>query len=397
MVEPDGAGGMIHYAYQLGTALSEAGAEVTLITSTDYELSDLPTPFAVEPLMRLWPTIEPRPPERGRAARIFFAFYRQLRRGWRAVRLAIAWERVTRFAIRSRPDVVQFAIMRFPFQVFWLRRMQRAGLTLTQICHEFEAREARFGALSARYSRAPYRTFSAIFFHSETDRNRFIAVHGEPDAVTHIIPHGNETMFTRLVDAGDPDLRTRYRIDADRPVALFFGGLRPSKGVIHLVDAFASVRRETEATLLIVGHPSARFPLEALYGRITELGLEGDVTVDPHYLPLEDVGALMRTATVVALPYRTATASGALQVAYAFSRPVVVTDAGGLPAAVDDGRTGLVVPRDDRQALARALVKLLTDSDLAATMGNAARRAADDRFSWRPIADTILDVTRRLP
>jgi glycosyltransferase involved in cell wall biosynthesis len=396
VVEPDGAGGMIHYAYQLCTALSGAGADVTLITSTDYELADLPAPFAVEPLLRLWPAIEPRPPERGRVGELTFGVYRRLRRAGRAIRLAIAWERLTRFVIRSRPDIVQFAIIRFPFQAFWLRRMERAGLTLTQICHEFEARESRFGGLRARLGRAAYRSFSAIFFHSEADRDRFVAVHGTPNAVTHIIPHGNETMFAHLVDAGAPDLRSRYGIGTDRPVALFFGGLRPSKGVDDLVEAFASVRDEIEACLLVVGHPTAGFPLGALRSRVIELGLGDDVVIDPHYLPLEEVGALLRTATVVALPYRTATASGALQVAYAFARPVVVTDTGGLPAAVDDGRTGLIVPRGDDRALARALVKLLSDPDLAASMGAAARRAAEDRYSWRPIAETILDVAGSL-
>jgi hypothetical protein len=64
VVEPDGAGGMIHYAYQMCTALAAGGADVTLITSTSYELAALPHSFRVIPMMRLWPTIptfRPRP------------------------------------------------------------------------------------------------------------------------------------------------------------------------------------------------------------------------------------------------------------------------------------------------------------------------------------------------
>lgn len=394
VVEPDGAGGMIHYAYQLCTALAEAGAEVTMVTSRRYELAHLPAPFTVEARMRLWPVIESHRRPEGRLGAFTFRLLHRFRRAFRAVRLALAWESLTRYLLRARPDVVQFGIIRFPFQSFWLNRMERAGLALTQICHEYEPRELRLAVLQRGHQ--VYRSFRVIFFHSEADRDRFARLHGRPEAVTRVIPHGNETLFARTLDGGLPHLRDRYDIPASRPVALFFGGLRPSKGIEDLVDAFAIARREVEANLLIVGHPTARFPLEALRRRIAASGCAGDVALDPRYLPLEEVGALMRTTAVMVLPYRSATASGVLQVAYAFARPVIVTDAGGLPDAVEHGATGLVVPGNDTEALARALVKLLSDRRLSDSMGEAARAAVTARFSWRPIAETILDEYRRV-
>jgi glycosyltransferase involved in cell wall biosynthesis len=399
VVEPDGAGGMIHYAHQLCSALAEAGADVTLVTSRHYELATVPASFEIEPRMRLWPAIEARKHHRNPAGAAFSALYRHVRRAVRAVRLALAWESLTRYLIRTKPDVVQFSIIRFPFQALWLQRMRRAGLTLTQICHEFEPRESRFrlmGALNTRLGRSAYRSFSAIFFHSSADRDRFSGLHGPPPAISDIIPHGNETLFVRDLDSGVPDLRGRYRIDDDRPVALFFGGLRPSKGVGDLLEAFAGARDEIEASLLIVGHPTAGFPLDGLRRRVAELGLAGDVVIDPNYLPLDEVGALMRTARVIVLPYRSATASGSLQVAFAFGKPVVVTNVGGLPEAVDHGSTGLVIPHGDRDALTRALVKLLSDPGQSEAMGEAAREAAEVRFSWLPIADKLLSTYRRL-
>ena len=59
VVESDGAGGMIHYAYQMCTALAASGADVTLVTSTYYELAELPHTFEVLPMMRLWPITGP--------------------------------------------------------------------------------------------------------------------------------------------------------------------------------------------------------------------------------------------------------------------------------------------------------------------------------------------------
>jgi hypothetical protein len=59
VVEPLGTGGMIHYAYQLCTALAKEGVEVTLVTAHNYELADFPHNFHVEKRMRLWQMFDP--------------------------------------------------------------------------------------------------------------------------------------------------------------------------------------------------------------------------------------------------------------------------------------------------------------------------------------------------
>lgn len=397
VVETDGAGGMIHYAYQLCGALAEAGAEVTLVTSRHYELGRLPHTFAVEPRLRLWPNIGAAPHPAGRLRTTLRHLGHRVRRGWRAVRFALEWQRLTRYLLRQRPDVVQFAIIRFPFQEVFLRRLRRAGLYLAQVCHEYEFREARHPLirnLTARWARRVYPSFAAVFLHSEADRQRFLGLYPVASERTHLIPHGNEFLFPRLVDPGG-DLRARYGLPSSLPVALFFGGLRPSKGIPDLLEAFALVRAEVDAHLVVAGYPTYDLEGAALEAKARHLGIADRVTVDARYLALEEVGPLLRTATVAVLPYRSATASGALQVAYAFGRPVVATTVGGLSEAVDDGITGLLVPPADPPALARALIKLLADPDEAKRMGAAARAAAEAQYSWDPIAATILGVYRR--
>jgi len=397
VVETDGAGGMVHYAYQLCTALAQDGAEVTLVTSRHYELGRLPHSFAVQPLLRLWPNIEPSPGPAGPFRLLLRRAGHKVRRGWRALRFAREWWRLTRYLLRERPDVVQFAIIRFPFQEVFLHRLRRAGLYLAQVCHEYEFRESRrplVRRLSARWARRVYPSFSAVFLHSEADRQRFLGLYPVGPERTHLIPHGNEFLFPRLVDPGG-DLRERYGLSAARPVALFFGGLRPSKGLPDLIEAFALASAEVDAHLVIAGYPAYGLEGSALEAQAQEMGIADRVVVDARYLALEEIGPLLRTATVAVLPYRNATASGALQVAYAFGRPVIATTVGGLPDAVEDGVTGLLVPPADPPALARALVKLLSDPDEALRMGAQGRAAAEERYSWGPIAGAVLDVYRR--
>jgi glycosyltransferase involved in cell wall biosynthesis len=136
--------------------------------------------------------------------------------------------------------------------------------------------------------------------------------------------------------------------------------------------------------------------MEALTARIAGLGLTKYVVLDPRYIPLEEVGALMGLATVAVYPYRSSTQSGALQVAYTFGRPVVATRVGGLPEAVEYGRSGFLVPAHSPAELAEGILKLVTRPELARLMGEYARHLSETRFSWKSVARQILNVYDQL-
>jgi glycosyltransferase involved in cell wall biosynthesis len=381
VVEQDGAGGLAHYAYQLCTALSETGADVTLVTGRRYELGALPHSFTVDPRIGLWSATGTTLPE-SRIASTLVMISRKLRRPFRAIRYAYEWHRLTNHLIEQRPDIVQLSVIRFPFQAIFLRRMERAGLTLTQICHEFEKRElGRFTRmLGRRWSRTLYDSFTLIFLHGDANRDRFHEVFDIPHSRTRSIKHGDESMF-HSVGPADP------APPPSTPTALFFGGLRPSKGIEDLIDAWELVRYEVEARLMICGEPAGVDPAE-LRARADRAGVAVSVDIDPTYQPMEAVPGLMRSATVAVLPYRSATASGVLQLAYAFGTPVVATAVGALAEDVEHGVTGLLVPPGDVDALARALIKLLSAPEEAHRMGEAAQEATS-RFSWSAIASGI--------
>jgi glycosyltransferase involved in cell wall biosynthesis len=385
VVEPDGSGGLIHYAHQLCGAMAGIGAEVTLVTGRHFELADLPRSFRVEPRIPLWPATGTSLPT-SRFGSTLVRFARRLRRAPRALRYAWAWSRLTAFLARERPDVVQFSVIRFPFQVRYLRRLRRRGITLTQICHEFEDRERGWFSriLRLRGNQAVFECFDRIYLHGESTRDRFHATFDIPRARTAAIRHGTEQMFIDL--AGEPRPGDG---PMDPPTALFFGGLRPSKGIEDLIAAWEQVRYEVEARLVIAGEPEGVDPA-ALQEQVDRIGVSVSVTILPEYQPIDRVAALMRAATVVVLPYRSATASGVLHIAYAFGRPVVATALGALAEDVIPGETGLLVPPGDTTALARALIKMLADPAEASRMGDAAA-AAVARFGWDAIARTIID------
>jgi glycosyltransferase involved in cell wall biosynthesis len=393
LVEPDGYGGLAHFAYQLANALADAGADVTLLTSRHYELAHWPHRCHLSASLPMWRNVRLGSPP-GWIPPSVLAAGRRIRRVTRAIRLVIVWAQMTRRLLRERPDVVQFSEIRFPVLGVFLRCLTRAGVVLTQVCHEYEPRDSGpiSRALVRHSSRWVYQSFSMIFLVGNGVREAFLATFPIDPARTQAIALGES--FSLATGAAAGDLRRHYGIAPADPVALFFGGLRPSKGIEDLVRAFEGVVRAVPtAKLLIVGSPQAGVRPEAYVDLAREAGVRGSVVVDARYVPIDQVGRLVRTADVLVLPYRSATSSAVLQVAYAFRRPVVVTAVGALAEAVEDGVTGLVVPPGDGFSLTAALVRLLSDKTLAESMGTEGRQWSARRHAWPDIARQVLTST----
>ena len=167
------------------------------------------------------------------------------------------------------------------------------------------------------------------------------------------------------------------------PVVLHVARLVEKKGTRYLLEAFAGIAAQhPRARLVVIGAG----PLRARLARYAaELGLAARVTwlgAVAH----ADVRAWLQRAAVLCLPSCTAAngdAEGlgqALLEAAASGVPVVATRHGGIPEAVEDGRTGYLVPERDAAALAAALDALLASEPLRVRFGDAARRFARERF-----------------
>ncbi len=402
-VEPNGSGGLIHYAYQMCTALADQGVDVTLVTGKEYELSDLPHNFRVNNMLDLWPLFVQKTAQDPNASfgkRLSEKIIWNLRRVQRAFRLIRAWMRLVSYLTQARPDMILFSKINFPFEILFLRQLRRRGLKLSQIGHEFELRESK-SSLAKLFARAyadAYNQFSIVFFHAQENRERFHALFPEVSMdKTFVIPHGNSGWLLRksLGEKGIESLRQKYGLSDHVPVILFFGLLAPSKGIDDLIDAFAIARRTCDAKLVIAGYPTKHIDMDDLRARIAVSNLARDVILDPRYIPLDEVGPLMGLATVVVYPYRSSTQSGALQVAYTFGRPVIASKIGGLPEAVDDGQSGLLTPAQSPTVLAEKILEIITDPARAARMGEYARQLSETRFSWESVAKQMVEIYTR--
>jgi glycosyltransferase involved in cell wall biosynthesis len=400
-IEPAGKGGMIHYAFQLCRALQATGGDVTLITDENYELAELEHPFRLDRSMSLW---DPKPEGRESQAWSAVAF-RKLRRVGRAIRYYREWLRVARRVKELDPDLVLLGDVRFPFDLFPLLRLRRKARVFADICHNVQPFVASGGKSAGLFDRSRWRQFfyrriyhlfDLVFVHFERNRGEFMETFGVPEKRVGVIVHGNEEIFRELRAPGSDaaSLRKRVGLGPDEPVVLFFGTLSRYKGIDVLLDAFPRVLRTAKARLVIVGYPTPDFDLAAHQEQARRNGIAGSVLWLPEYISSGDVAAWMELASVIVFPYRDIYQSGALHVPQTFGVPIVASAIGAMQDVIENEVSGLLVEKENPDALADALTRLLTNRALATRLGFRAAADAQGRFSWREIANTIVTRSR---
>jgi glycosyltransferase involved in cell wall biosynthesis len=125
---------------------------------------------------------------------------------------------------------------------------------------------------------------------------------------------------------------------------------------------------------------------------IAELGLEHRVVLHDRYIPNEEVSDFFAAANVVVLPYKSATQSGIIQIAFNFDRPVITTAVGGLPEVVRPGELGEVVPPEDPQALAEAMIDYFDTGKESRYTPNVAEEKK--RYSWGRLVEALEGFAR---
>ena len=157
--------------------------------------------------------------------------------------------------------------------------------------------------------------------------------------------------------------REKLNIPLNKKVVLFFGYIRAYKGLMFLIEAMKKLLEEDDSYfLLIVGefYESKNKYLE----KINELGIDKNTLIVDRYVPNEEVGIYYMAADLVVLPYVSATQSGILNIAYGFRKPVVVTNVGGLPELVENGKTGFIVEPKNSLAISEGIKKYFNASNI---------------------------------
>lgn len=351
------------YDHALCAALARAGADVELITSR----------FAYGSV----PAVD--------GYRVRALFYRHARGAAgsgarRAAKLAEHVPDMLRLRrVANGADVVHFQWLGLPWVDAWV--LPRGPLVIT--AHDLLPREPRPGQVGAQ--RRVYGAADALVVHSEYGRRQLVTGLSIDPAKVHVIHHGAFEHLTRLSDEQPlPDELAAV----DAPVVLFFGLLRPYKGIETLLGAWRGIEG---AELWIVGRP--RMPLEPL-----RAAAGPGVRFVPRFISDVELPAFFRRADVVVLPYARTERfdqSGVLATALAFGKPVLVSDIGGFGEVAEIG-AARAVPADDVAALHEALAGLIDDRSERRRLSDGALAAARGPYSWDAAARRTLELYERV-
>ena len=296
----------------------------------------------------------------------------------------LSWRRTLRRVAEWSPDVVVI-----PWWVpFWapawavigrgLKRMQPSP-TLLFICHNVLPHE--HSPLDRWALRLALSRGDGFIVHSKADSERLLKQF--PVARIQVTPLPT---FAAISESGSATID--FNLPEDRPLLLFCGFVRPYKGLDILLEAMPLILESWPVHLLVAGE---FWQSDAAYReQIDRLGIGDAVTIVNRYLPDEELSAVLDRADVVVLPYRTATQSAIVQLAFGRQKPVITTDVGGLAEAVADGRTGLVVPPEDPQALAAAVNRFF-EEDLGPLLQKRIQQDSQ-RFSWQHLIQTVKEL-----
>lgn len=180
------------------------------------------------------------------------------------------------------------------------------------------------------------------------------------------------------------EARRSLGLAEDAKVLLFFGYVREYKGLDLLLEALEAVAEEEPSVRLLVAGEFYQDE-EPFRQQAVRLGLSSKVDFLPGYVPADRVPFLFAASDAVVLPYRKASQSGVVQLAFGHGVPVIVTDAGGLAEQVEHRRTGWIAAGADCRLLADAILGFFRECDPSGMKGNIEQ--ACRTMSWKAFGE----------
>ncbi len=265
-----------------------------------------------------------------------------------------------------KPDVIHVMDVH-PFYGLYLRFLP-GRVVFTQhdpVLHKGEQRSLK-DRVTGMMNRWLARRADARIVHGK-------ALEGDGGKVV-VVPHGDYAFFRRWAKPG---------VKREKHTILFFGRIIEYKGLDLLIRAAELAAKNIPGLKVIIAGEGEFNQYKAL--------IKTPALFEIHngYIPEEEVPQYFQRCSAVVLPYKDGSQSGVVPVAYAFSRPVIVTPVGAIHEVVDDGKTGLIAEKTP-EAIARAIENLLRDDKRAVRMGKEAYAKMERTMGWTMIAKKVV-------
>lgn len=167
---------------------------------------------------------------------------------------------------------------------------------------------------------------------------------------------------------------------------LFFGRIEDYKGLEYLIKSEPLISKEIDNLKIIIAG-------EGNFNKYNDIIINKDnFDIYNTFIPEEKIPFFFHQCKLVVLPYIECTQTGIVPIAYNFKKPVVVSDVGCIPEIVINNHTGIIVPKKDPEALAKAIIKILTNDNLGKKMGYNGYVKMEREMSWDIVAKKLNQI-----
>jgi glycosyltransferase involved in cell wall biosynthesis len=382
MIEPLGKGGITHYTYNLLKNLSSGSKDTfMLFTAVNYEFKNQTHPFICFPRMFRF------------AQRIinYFPFLEnqtvwpsRIRRCIKILEYPFNGLEAFFLLKKEGVDCVHIQSVNLT-ELFMIVLFRLARVKIVYTIHNVNLLHRKMRFYHLFLLKISYNLTHQLIIHSRAGKAEVIDRFNISPEKINVIPHGDYSFFMPDSNLSKVDAKTALGISGNTKTLLFFGSIRPSKGLSTIILALPMVKQSINPVkLLIIGEPYESY--KSYRALIEQNSLQDDIYEKLDYIPHEEVSLYFAAADLVVLPYREITHSGVLQIAYAFGRPVVATDLDGFREAVEDGQNGYLVKPDNPELLAEKIVRIFSDDSRIIEMGHHSQHLSETRYSWDSIA-----------
>ena len=267
------------------------------------------------------------------------------------------------------------------------RNIARAAATVVTVHDTTPFNGDATSSLQVLHSAECWRRFHHAITHTESGRRSLIARGLQPQRVS-TLPHG-------LLRAARSDARSPGTTTGPLRI-LFFGQIKPYKGLDTLIDALTLMPAEAHRRVKLHVRGQAFMDMSPLLAKVAAAGLAEVVDFRLERIPDDEVDSLFAEADVVAMPYHRIDASGVLSKALAHGVAVLATQTGGFAEVLRHGETALLCQVGDSQAFARAIMDLATDPALLARLWENASHLGETTASWPEIGRRTVDLYQQV-
>ncbi|MDR0428012.1 MAG: glycosyltransferase [Dysgonamonadaceae bacterium] len=290
-----------------------------------------------------------------------------------------SYEKTAREILQWKPDILVIRYwMSFlaPSLAYVANRLKKKGIKIICIVDNALPHEPRF--FDRAFARLLFNQVDRFIVMSNAVKNDLLSL--KPNAEICLKPHPLYNHFGEKL----PQLEAQKQLglNPEKQTLLFFGLIRDYKGLDLLIDAFSLL--DDSFQLIIAGESYGSF--DKYRNQIDASGKKDRITIINRYIDDKEVPVLFSAADILVLPYKSATQSGIIPVAYHFEVPSVATDVGGLKETLERPGTG-VVCKPDAESLAEGILQIYSIGK-ETFVSNIKKEK--ETLSWEEFAQTLI-------